>query len=126
MGNIFRYDEMYESDLIALLKREPGWIEYTCADKIDIFRAALLRSRTYVCKHQSEVCGYLRTLVDDFGIYVSELYVAPAFRNNGYGRGLLEELKKDHPDQVICILSDEDSYYEKLGCTRVGSVFQIW
>ena len=71
------------------------------------------------------MCGYLRALVDGFGIYVSELYVAPAFRNNGYGKELLRELKEDHEGQDVYVLSDEDLYYEKLGYKRVGSVFQL-
>lgn len=125
MINIFRYDQKYESELIALLKRESDWNSFTHAEKIGLFKNALLNSQTYICKSQENVCGYLRALMDDFGIYVSELYVAPAFRNNGYGREMLKSLKQDHPDQIIYILSDEDLYYEKLGCKRVGSVFQL-
>ena len=106
-------------------KKEPDWNSFTCEGTIDVFKSALLSSQTYICKSQSGLCGYLRALVDGFGIYVSELYVAPAFRNNGYGRELLKELKQDHPDQFVYVLSDEDLYYEKLGCKRVGSVFQL-
>ena len=125
MSSIIGYDKTYESELIALLKKEPDWNSFTCEGTIDVFKSALLSSQTYICKNQSEVCGYLRALVDGFGIYVSELYVAPAFRNNGYGRELLKELKQDHPDQFVYVLSDEDLYYEKLGCKRVGSLFQL-
>ncbi|NIA72348.1 GNAT family N-acetyltransferase [Pelagibius litoralis] len=129
MSNTFRYDKTYESELIALLKKEPEWNSFTRTGAIDVFKSALLSSQTYICKSQSEVCGYIRALVDGFGIYVSELYVAPAFRNNGYGKELLKELlkelKQDHPDQVVYVLSDEDLYYEKIGCKRVGSVFQL-
>ena len=124
MSNTFRYDKTYESKLIALLKKDPEWNAFTHTGKIGVFKSALLRSQTYICKSQGKVCGYLRALVDGFGIYVSELYVAPAFRNNGYGKELLKKLKQDHPDQVVYVLSDEDLYYEKLGCKRVGSVFQ--
>ena len=125
MSNIFRYDKVYESELIALLEKELDWNSFTRADRIDIFKSALLDSQTYICKSQSEVCGYIRALVDGFGIYVSELYVAPAFRNNGYGKDLFKKMKHDHPGQIVYILSDEDLYYEKLGCERVGSVFQL-
>lgn len=125
MSTIFIYDRTSESELIALLKKEPDWNSFTHAGTIDVFKSALLSSQTYICKSQGEVCGYLRALVDGFGIYISELYVAPAFRNNGYGRGLLKELHQDHPDQVVYVLSDEDLYYEKLGYKRVGSVFQL-
>lgn len=125
MSNIFKYDKTYESELIALLKKDPEWNSFTHTGTIDVFKSALLSSQTYICKSQGEVCGYLRALADGFGIYVSELYVAPAFRNNGYGRGLLKELNQNHPDQIVYVLSDEDLYYEKLGCKRVGSVFQL-
>ena len=125
MCNTFRYDKTYEAELIALLKKDPEWDSFTHTGTIDVFKSALLTSQTYICKSQVEVCGYLRALVDGFGIYVSEIYVAPAFRNNGYGKGLLKTLNKDHPDQVIFVLSDEDLYYEKLGCKRVGSVYQL-
>ena len=125
MSNTFRYDKTYESELIALLKKEPEWNSFTGTGTIDIFKSALLSSQTYICKSQSQVCGYLRALVDGFGIYVSELYVAPAFRNNGYGKELLRELKEDHEGQDVYVLSDEDLYYEKLGYKRVGSVFQL-
>ena len=125
MINTFRYDKTYESELIALLKKEPEWNSFTGTGTIDIFKSALLSSQTYICKSQSQVCGYLRALVDGFGIYVSELYVAPAFRNNGYGKELLRDLKEDHEGQDVYVLSDEDLYYEKLGYKRVGSVFQL-
>ena len=125
MSNTFRYDKTYEAELIALLKKEPEWNSFTHTETIDIFKSALLSSQTYICKSQGQVCGYLRALVDGFGIYVSELYVAPAFRNNRYGKELLKGIKKYHKDQDVYVLSDEDLYYEKLGCKRVGSVFQI-
>ena len=125
MSNIFRYDTTYESELLTLLNRDPEWSSFTCTGMIDVFKSSLLSSQTYICKAQGEVCGYLRALVDGFGIYVSELYVAPAFRNNGYGKALLNELKQDYPDQAVYVLSDEDLYYEKLGYKRVGSVFQL-
>lgn len=125
MSNIFRYDKTYESELIALLTKEPEWNSFTGTGAIDVFKGALLNSQTYICKSQGQVCGYLRALVDGFGIYVSELYVAPKFRNNDCGKEMLREIKKDHEDQDVYVLSDEDLYYEKLGYKRVGSVFQL-
>lgn len=125
MSNTFRYDKTYESELIALLKKEPEWNSFTGTGAIDVFKGSLLRSQTYICKRKGQVCGYLRALVDGFGIYVSEIYVAPAFRNNGHGKELLRDLKKDHEDRDVYVLSDEDLYYEKLGYKRVGSVFQL-
>ncbi|TNF35623.1 MAG: N-acetyltransferase [Gammaproteobacteria bacterium] len=125
MSNIFRYDKTHEPELIALLKAEPDWNTFTCPGKINAFKMALLDSETYIYESQSKVCGYLRALVDEFGIYVSELYIAPGYRNNGYGKELLRMIKQQHPDQDVYVFSDEDLYYEKLGCKRVGSVFQL-
>ncbi|MBN2704524.1 MAG: GNAT family N-acetyltransferase [Pontiellaceae bacterium] len=125
MINIFRYDQTHESGLIALMKAEPDWNSFTGDDKIEVFRRALLDGETYVCESQGRICGYLRAMVDGLGIYVSELYVAPVCRNNGYGKALLERIKQQHPDRDVYVLSDEDRYYEKLGCKRVGSVFKL-
>jgi ribosomal protein S18 acetylase RimI-like enzyme len=125
MSNIFRYDKRHESALLALLKAEPDWNAFTGADSIETFKNVLLSSETYICIYQSGVCGYLRALVDGFGIYVSELYVAPGCRNNGYGKALLRTIKEQHPDQDVYVFSVEDLYYEKLGYKRVGSIFQL-
>jgi ribosomal protein S18 acetylase RimI-like enzyme len=125
MSNIFRYDKTHESELIALLKTEPDWNSFTGAGTIDAFKSVLLSSETYICKSRSEVCGYLRALVDGFGIYVSELYIAPGYRNNGYGKELLRKIKQEHPNQDVYVFSDEDLYYEKFGCKRVGSMFKL-
>jgi ribosomal protein S18 acetylase RimI-like enzyme len=125
MSNIFRYDTQHEDELIALLSAEPDWNTFTRDQSVEGFRKALLVSDTYICKSNGEVCGYLRAMVDGFGIYVSELYVAPQYRNHGHGKALLGALKHAHPNQDVYVLSDEDSYYEKLGYRRVGSVFQL-
>lgn len=125
MCNIFRYDKPHESELIALLKSEPDWNSFTGPDSINAFKNALLTSETYVYKIESKICGYLRALVDEFGIYVSELYISPSHRKNGYGKELLKMIKQKHPNQEVYVLSDEDPYYERLGYKRVGSIFQL-
>ncbi|NLX26618.1 MAG: GNAT family N-acetyltransferase [Lentisphaerae bacterium] len=125
MVSIFRYGKNHESGLIALLKAEPDWNSFTGDNRIEGFKKALLEGETYICESQGRICGYLRAVVDGLGIYVSELYVAPDCRNNGYGKALLERIKQKHPDRDVYVLSDEDRYYEKLGCKRVGSVFQL-
>lgn len=125
MSRVFRYDKTYESGLIALLKAEPDWNSFTGAGTIDVFKSVLLSSETYICTSQTVICGYLRALVDGFGIYVCELYVAPGYRNSGYGKELLGKVKQQHPRQDVYVLSDEDLYYEKLGYKRVGSIFRL-
>ncbi|MFY0665088.1 MAG: GNAT family N-acetyltransferase [Natronospirillum sp.] len=125
MSHIFRYDKNHESELLALLIMEPDWNSFTNEGSIGAFKEALSSSETYVCVINGKVCGYLRAIVDGFGIYVSELYVGPHYRSNGYGKELLSKLKQAYPDQDVYVLSDEDLYYEKLGYERVGSVFQL-
>lgn len=125
MSNIFRYDKLHESELVALLKSEPDWNSFTSPDSINAFKNALLSSETYIYIIESKIGGYLRALVDEFGIYVSELYVSPNHRNNGYGKELLKKIKQEHPNQDVYVFSDEDLYYEKLGYKRVGSIFQL-
>lgn len=125
MSEISRYGKAQESELIALLSREPDWSSFTGPDVIDVFERVLLTSETYICMSEGKICGYVRALVDGFGIYVSELYVAPGYRNNGYGKRLLWEVRRAHCGQDVYVLSDEDLYYEKLGCKRVGSVFRL-
>ena len=125
MSNIFRYDKLHESELIALLTSDPDWSSFTGPDSINAFKSALLSNETYVYKIESKICGYLRALADEFGIYVSELYISPRHRKNGYGKELLKKIKQEHPNQDVYVLSDEDIYYEKLGYKRVGSIFQL-
>ena len=125
MSIVSTYCKTDEAELIALLERDPEWQSFTEARALDVFTRMLNESETYTCRSGGVLCGYLRALIDGFGLYVSELYVAPDHRNNGYGRLLLRELKQRHPDQAVYVLSDEDAYYEKLDCRRVGSVFQL-
>lgn len=125
MINILKYKIEHEIKLLTLLKTEPDWRSFVSKGTIDRFRKALLESETYICEYQGEIVGYIRALVDGFGVYISELYIAPPHRGNGYGAKLLSKIKQAHPDQDVYVLSDEDLYYQKLGCQRVGSVFKL-
>ena len=109
MFNILKYEKQHESELLTLLKQEPDWNLFTSELTIDTFREVLLTSESYICKSQGVICGYLRALVDGFGVYVSELYVAPAYRKNGYGKALLNKIKQTHVDQVVYVFSDSIS-----------------
>lgn len=122
---ILDYRVEHEPELLALLVRETDWQEFMSAEGLPRFRAALRDTLTLVCFDDGRVCGYLRALVDGFGLYVSELYVAPAARRRGHGRALLQHVRDAHAGQDVFVLSDEDAYYEMLGCARVGSVFRL-
>lgn len=125
MFEIFKYKKTHEEKLLSLLVIEPDWNSFTSEDSIGKFKQALLNCETYICVVNGEVCGYIRAIVDSFGVYISELYVSPSQRNQGYGRSLLVTLKDKYSDQDVYVLSDEDLYYEKLGLNRAGSVFQL-
>lgn len=125
MSNILKYQKEHELELISLLGKEPDWSSFLSDDAINTFKKALLENETFLCESKGKICGYLRALVDGFGIYISELYVAPEFRGNGFGSALLAKVKQEHPNQDVYVLSDEDIYYEKLGYQRVGSVFKL-
>lgn len=120
-----KYQKKHEQELISLLGKEPDWRSFLGDDAIDKFKDALLESETFLCETEGNICGYLRALVDGFGIYISELYVSPKYRGAGFGAELLERIKQEYPKQDVYVLSDEDAYYEKLGYQRVGSVFKL-
>lgn len=125
MSNILKYQKQHEDELLALLRNEPDWSSFVSEGAIGTFREVLLEGETYLYESQGNICGYIRALVDGFGIYVSELYVAPGCRGKGYGEALLGKVRQAHPNQNVYVFSDEDLYYEKLGYKRVGSVFQL-
>ncbi|MBL1378016.1 GNAT family N-acetyltransferase [Zobellella iuensis] len=125
MINILKYKSEHQIKLLTLLKNEPDWHSFVSEGAIDRFRKALLESETYICEYQGAIVGYIRALVDGFGVYISELYIAPPHRGNGYGARLLSKIRQAHPDQDVYVLSDEDLYYKKLGCKRVVSVFKL-
>lgn len=125
MSDIIKYHREHEDKLLALLRNEPDWTSFVSEGAIDTFKDVLLEGETYLYEIEGNICGYIRALVDGFGVYVSELYVAPVCRGNGYGEELLDKVKQAHPNQDVYVLSDEDLYYEKLGYKRVGSVFQL-
>lgn len=120
------YTAADEHELLVALKRDRDWDCFTSDDAIDHYRARLRNGVTYVGRHEGEFCGYLRALLDEgLALYVSELYVVPAWRGRALGRTLLARTTADFPRLTVYILSDEDAYYEKLGYRRIGSVFQM-
>ena len=123
---ILRYQPGHENAVLSAISGDPDWAIFTNDNAIDAYRKRLSACVTYVCYESGEFCGYLRSLLDDgFAIYISELYVVPAWRNQGIGRSLIARVKKDYGHLTVYALSDEDAYYEKLGHKRLGSVFEI-
>lgn len=119
--------ERDEDRLMRLLEREgPDWACYWAGPDSEKYRAALRDSITYVACEEGNIMGYCRSLDDcGFYLYVCDLLVDRAYRGRGIGRMLLEALVRDDPGRAVYVMSDEDGYYEKLGYTRAGSVFEV-
>lgn len=125
MFEVINYEKAHEDKLMALLKKERDWDSFTNDSVIEGFKKSLLQSVSMVCIVDGTLCGYVRAIDDVFGLYVSELYVGPEFRNRGCGLTLLKSLKKEFPQRHVYVLSDEDAYYEKHGLPKIGSVFEL-
>ena len=123
---ISRYTHEHEDALISALGKDPDWDMFTNEQSVTSYKKRLLESVTYVCLESGVLCGYVRALLDEsFGVYISELFVVPGWRNRTIGRSLIKKVKMDFPHLTVYALSDEDAYYEKLGYRNVGSVFEI-
>ena len=123
---ILRYTREHEDALISVLKKDPNWDMFTNEQSVTSYKKRLLESVTYVCLENGVLCGYVRALLDDFfAVYISELFVAPEWRNRTIGRTLITKVKMDFGHLTVYALSDEDAYYERLGYRNVGSVFEI-
>ncbi|WP_320177625.1 GNAT family N-acetyltransferase [Roseovarius pacificus] len=125
MATLLRYERKFENKLLTLLKQDREWDMFTSDKAINGFKEALIVSQTHVAFEQNRLSGYVRALIDEFGIYISELYVAPEHRNRGIGRSLLSKIGEVNTQKQVYVLSDEDRYYTKLGYKRIGSVFQL-
>jgi ribosomal protein S18 acetylase RimI-like enzyme len=123
---IIRYKREHETAVLTAIKEDPNWDIFTNDGAIDKYRKRLQESITYVCYEGETFSGYLRALLDDdFAIYISELFVVPEMRNRKIGRTLISKLQNDFSNLSVYTLSDEDTYYEKLGYKKAGSVFKI-
>ena len=123
---ILKYATKHENDVLAALRTDPDWVEFTSTENIDAYKESLLNTVTYVCYSNNEFCGFVRAVYDKGqAVYVSELYVVKKCRNKQIGQLLLEQVRTDYSNLKVYALSDEDAYYQKKGYKRIGSVFEI-
>lgn len=111
--------------MMAMIEAEEGW-EYSTPEWAPRYIKALEQSLTYVALVNNKRCAFVRSINDGgFYIYVCDLLVAPAFRGQGLGKKLMEQLCLDHPGYEVFVMSDEDGYYQKIKYQRVGSIFRV-
>jgi GNAT superfamily N-acetyltransferase len=123
---ISKYTKRHENDVLATMRTDPDWVEFTSTENIEAYKDSLLNTVTYVCYSNNEFCGFVRAIFDKGqAVYVSELYVVKKWRNNKIGQFLLEQVRTDYPNLKVYALSDEDAYYQKKGYKRIGSIFEI-
>ena len=120
------YVKKHENDVLAALRTDPDWIEFTSTENIEAYKESLFDSVTYVCYSNNEFYGFVRAICDKGqAVYVSELYVVKKWRNNKISQLLLEQVGIDYSNLKVYALSDEDTYYQKKGFNRIGSIFEI-
>lgn len=124
---IRKYSKQDEARLMSLLQTEGDeWACYWKEPYAHRYADALANSITYVACESDALCGYVRALMDHgFYIYVCDLLVLKPYRGRSIGRQLMERLLTDFPNQNVYVMSDVDEYYQKLGYTREGSVFEV-
>ncbi|NLM20542.1 MAG: GNAT family N-acetyltransferase [Peptococcaceae bacterium] len=124
---IKKYSKAYESLLFDLLVAEGDeWSAYHGPAGRAKYIKALESSITYIACDENLVCGYARCREDDgFGIYVFDLLVRKSYRGKQIGKRLMERVCQEFPVQPVYVMSDIDSYYEKLGYRRAGSIFEV-
>lgn len=124
---IRKYSKADEALLFDLLVDEGDeWADYHGAAGRDRYVKALESSITYIACDGAVVCGYARCREDDgFGVYVYDLLVGKTHRGRQIGKRLLEQVRRDYPNQPVYVMSDVDTYYEKLGYRREGSIFEV-
>lgn len=127
MITIKNYSVQDESALFDLIKSEGSeWENYWGEEHRVQYKAALSNCIVYVAYDGDALCGYCRCRDDDgYGIYIYDLLVGKAHRGQQIGRKLMMQLRADHPNALIYVMSDVDEYYEKQGFQREGSIFQI-
>lgn len=124
---IKKYSKAYESLLFDLLVDEGDeWSDYHGQGGREKYIRALESSITYIACDEALVCGYVRCREDDgFGVYIYDLLVRKSYRGRRIGKSLMERMCQDFPDEPVFVMSDVDSYYEKLGYRKEGSIFEV-
>jgi ribosomal protein S18 acetylase RimI-like enzyme len=101
-----KYKPEHEDAVLAAIKKETAWDIFTNNKTTSSYIIYLQKSITYASHDSSEFCGYVRAIPDlGFAIYISDLYVAPKWRNRRIGQSLLKRIKEDFSSLTVYALS---------------------
>lgn len=111
-------------DMLSLSKlyQSQGWESFT-EERI----VHLLESSHYMLIEENGVIiAFLRYLTDDvLTTFIAEILVDKAFRGQGLGRLLVEEIMNLHPKTRLELISEADDFYDHLGFRNVGKGYRF-
>ena len=112
----------YENLMKLIQSEGEEWKDYLNPN----YRKVLENSITYVALIEDELCGYSRSLSDSgLFVWVIDLLVNKNRRGLSIGKTLMECILTDFPDIDVFVMSDVDTYYDKLGYEKEGSIFKV-
>jgi GNAT superfamily N-acetyltransferase len=118
---ILSYNHTYEVQLFDLIQSDPEWLEYI--EFKQKYIQALEQSSAFIMMENEQCIGFIRGKDDaGFGFYVYDLLVRKDKRGHGYGKVLIDHVRNLY--QPVYVMSDVDPYYEKIGLTKIGSIFE--
>lgn len=111
-------------DMVSLSKlyQSQGWESFT-EERI----VHLLESSHYMLIEENGVIiAFLRYLTDDvLTTFIAEILVDKAFRGQGLGWLLVEEIMNLHPKTRLELISEADDFYDHLGFRNVGKGYRF-
>ena len=118
---IVRYTESYERLLFDLIQTDPEWETYF--SQKPMYTEALNQSTVFIILDNEQCVGFIRGKDDSgFGFYVYDLLVRQDHRGHGFGKQLIDHVRLFY--EPVYVMSDVDRYYEKIGMSKIGSIFE--
>ena len=125
---IKQYNKSDEVSLFDLIRSEgEEWGDYTRdTEAVNKYKRAIGNSIVFVAYYGDALCGFVRAKDDDgYGVYIHDLLVHKDYRGKSYGRFLMEQVAKHFEGNSVYVMSDVDSYYEKQGYKKEGTIFIV-
>ena len=73
-----------------------------------------------------KIIGFIRYITDEVETtFVAELIVNKSYRRKGFGTRLVQEVFKRYPACRLELVSEQDSFYEKIGFVPIGSGLRL-